>query len=394
MSEDIHPDRTEQSTVATAQKNCDDYNGNMDAIATKIGTTPPGATEAAPEAAPRVDPLPQEEMRTARRDFENLPVGPVLRHLRGPQLLREVQKATGISTQYISSIENGTNRPGMRVLQRLVRHYGTTITALLQSAERNRDNPEELDDRAADGDFSPLPEDEQTETATDYAQLPIGAVLRQLRGELSLRQVERLTGVAHHYLSPIEQGKRRPGTRFLQRLADFYGVSISEMLRRAALLLEEEHLGRDADPGSQEPSAEESDDDPADTGERMTIGEILRQLRGELTLREVHGRTGIPNAVLSQFETGTRIPNVEVVQRLAVCYGVRMTDILGPAGILDDRHLDPYGDRINRLEHSYQYVLADPKLRTLPRPTDPVPPETKRFLVTVYERLTGKRLLQ
>ena len=390
MSEDRDPHRSGSGTAGTAQMEGDDYNGVMDAIATKTDTTLD--KDSAAEAG--ADPQPQENKWSFRRDFDNLPVGPVLRHLRGSQLLREVQKATGISTQYISSIENGTNRPGMRVLQRLVRHYGTTITALLQNAERLRDNHEELDDPAAGQDFPSLPEDEPSETATDYAQLPIGAVLRHLRGELSLRQVERLTGVAHHYLSPIEQGKRRPGTRFLQRLADFYGVSISEMLRRAALLLEEQHLGRDADPGGEEPAAPETCDDPADTSERMTIGEILRQLRGELTLREVSGQTGIPNAVLSQFETGTRIPNVEVVQRLAVCYRVGVTDILRPTGILDDQHLDPYADRINRLEHSYQYLLADPRLRTLPKPTDPVPPETKRFLVTVYERLTGKKLLQ
>ena len=210
---------------------------------------------------------------------------------------------------------------------------------------------------------------------------------------MSLRQVERQTGVAHHYLSPIEQGKRRPGTRFLQRLADFYGVSISEMLRMATLLLEEEQLGRDPDPQGDEQVAPQ-EDDPACTGEIMTIGDILRQLRGELTLREVHGRTGIPVAVLSQFETGTRIPNVDIVRKLAVCYGVRMIDLLRPTGVLDDQHLDPSQLRVNHLEHSYQYVLADPRFRTLPRPTDPMPPETKRFLVNVYERLTGKTLLQ
>ena len=376
-------------TVITSQIESDDYNEDMNAMATK---TAPGPSEATAAAAD-VDPVPQGEEPPARHEFDNLPIGPVLRHLRGNSLLRQVQKATGISTQYISSIENGTNRPGMRVLQRLVCHYGTTITSLLQHAERLRDNPEAFDDAGADGDFPQREDDELAETATDYAKLPIGAVLRQLRGHMSLREVERHTGVAHHYLSPIEQGKRRPGARFLQRLADFYGVSITEMLRRAARLLEDEELGRDPDPSNDD--VEDADNDKRrQLTERVAIGEILRQLRGELTLREVHQHTGIPVAVLSQFETGTRIPNVKVVQRLAVCYRVAMTDILKPTGILDDDHLDPDAERVNHLEHSYHYVLADPRFRTLPKPTDPVPPETKRFLVNVYERLTGKKLLQ
>ena len=387
MSEhgDIHG--FSQGTVIATQIESDDYNEDMNAVATKTAPRPPEATD----APVNVDPAPQEEKTPARHEFDNLPIGPVLKHLRRNALLREVQKATGISTQYISSIENGTNRPGMRVLQRLARHYGTTITSLLHHAGRLRDNPEAFDDSSDEADFPQRVDDELAETDTDYAKLPIGAVLRQLRGHMSLREVERHTGVAHHYLSPIEQGKRRPGAKFLQRLADFYGVSITEMLHRAARLLDDEDMDRDRE--SEEPETAD-DHRSSSTTERIAIGEILRQLRGELTLREVHSQTGIPVAVLSQFETGTRIPNVEVVQRLAVCYRVAMTDILRPTGILDDDHLDPEAERANHLEHSYHYVLDDPRFRTLPKPTDPVPTETKRFLVNVYERLTGKRLLQ
>ena len=389
MSEDKDPHRPNHGTAATTQLNSDDYNYDMGTVATKHDAAPADATA----AAAKVDPVLPEDEPPGRRDFDNLPIGPVLRRLRGSNLLREVQKATGISTQYISSIENGTNRPGMRVLQRLARHYGTTITSLIERAERLSDNPEDFEYLATDGDF-PLAQDENSpEIATDYARLPIGAVLRQLRGPMSLRQIERQTGVAHHYLSPIEQGKRRPGTRFLQRLADFYGVTISEMLQRAARLLEDEELGLDPGPSSEEPANRDKDDESGRTGERAAIGDILRRLRGEATLREVHRQTGIPGAVISQFETGTRIPNVEIVRKLAACYGVRTTDILRPAGILDDDHMDPYAERKNHLEHSYQYVLADPRFRALPKPAEPVPPETKRFLVNVYERLTGKTLL-
>ena len=45
--------------------------------------------------------------------------------------------------------------------------------------------------------------------------LPLGAVLRRMRGERTLRDIERDTGIANSRLSNIERGNQQPGLKFL-----------------------------------------------------------------------------------------------------------------------------------------------------------------------------------
>ena len=49
--------------------------------------------------------------------------------------------------------------------------------------------------------------------------------------------------------------------------------------------------------------------------------------------------------------------------------------------------------RLPRLERAYQYVLDDPVFRVGTRPRGPLSIESKRFIVELYERYSGKRLL-
>ena len=60
-----------------------------------------------------------------------------------------------------------------------------------------------------------------------------GALLRHLRGELSLRDVNRLCGVSGSYLSQIERGERMPGRNLVLKLAEAYDVGGDELLKRA-----------------------------------------------------------------------------------------------------------------------------------------------------------------
>ncbi len=64
-------------------------------------------------------------------------------------------------------------------------------------------------------------------------QLEIGPLLRRLRGDLSLRDVNRRAGVSSSYLSSIERGGRRPGRNVIRRLAAAYGVDPASLLERA-----------------------------------------------------------------------------------------------------------------------------------------------------------------
>ena len=51
-------------------------------------------------------------------------------------------------------------------------------------------------------------------------------------------------------------------------------------------------------------------------------------------------------------------------------------------------------DEPQEVERAYQYVLADPKFRVGTRPSGPLSLEAKRFIVEMYERFTGKRMLE
>ena len=84
-----------------------------------------------------------------------------------------------------------------------------------------------------------------------------------------------------------------------------------------------------------------------------------------------------------------------MLKRLASLYGVDVQDLLKRAGYLDDpEDVTPRDDEPQEVERAYQYLLADPKFRVGTRPSGPLSLEAKRFIVEMYERFTGKRLLE
>ncbi len=127
--------------------------------------------------------------------------------------------------------------------------------------------------------------------------------------------------------------------------------------------------------------------------ERQGLGSLLRELRGAMSLREVRRHTGISDPYLSQIEKGQRRPGPRVLKRLAALYAVDVHDLLRRAGHLDYEGEKPDVDQNLEIERAYQYVLSDPRFRMGTRPSGPLSEEAKRFIVEMYERFTGKRLL-
>ena len=72
-----------------------------------------------------------------------------------------------------------------------------------------------------------------------------------------------------------------------------------------------------------------------------------------------------------------------------------LNDLLVRAGHLDDgkqaRENDPL--EAEDVEGAYQSVLADPNFRFGVRTSGPLSVEAKRYIVKMYERTTGNRLL-
>lgn len=124
------------------------------------------------------------------------------------------------------------------------------------------------------------------------------------------------------------------------------------------------------------------------------LGQLLKRLRGQTSLRGVQRLTGISNAYLSQVEKGDRHPGPKLLSRLASLYGVGVQELLKKAGYLDDEGEDSEVDEATEVERAYHYVLSDPVFRVGTRPRGLLSFESKRFIVELYERYTGKRLLQ
>lgn len=75
----------------------------------------------------------------------------------------------------------------------------------------------------------------------------LGRLLKELRGNRSLREVAEVTELSHTYISDIEKGYRRgtkkpihPSPDILKRLAEAYGYPYEELMRVAGYLEDEE----------------------------------------------------------------------------------------------------------------------------------------------------------
>jgi len=122
------------------------------------------------------------------------------------------------------------------------------------------------------------------------------------------------------------------------------------------------------------------------------IGPLLKRLRGPLSLRDVTRRAGVSSSYLSEIERGERQPGPNVVRKLAQLYRVDEADLLKRAG--HGPRPDPHGDDALEVERAYRYVLDDPRFRVGTRPGGPLTLNSKRVIVEMYQKLTGRRLLE
>ena len=70
----------------------------------------------------------------------------------------------------------------------------------------------------------------------------IGAVLKALRGDRTLRKVETDTGISNSYLSNLEMGRKNPGIKSLSKLATYYQVPLNGLLDCAGMPFDEQAM--------------------------------------------------------------------------------------------------------------------------------------------------------
>ena len=124
------------------------------------------------------------------------------------------------------------------------------------------------------------------------------------------------------------------------------------------------------------------------------FGEYLRGLRTEqrLSLREVEERAGVSSSYIAQIERGLRRPpGADILKKLAPVYNVPIRDLLKTAGYLKEEAVELSEEE--EVEMAFQYVMNDPRYKSGTRIKGGLTTEVKRFIIEMYEKATGKKLL-
>ena len=128
----------------------------------------------------------------------------------------------------------------------------------------------------------------------------------------------------------------------------------------------------------------------------QSFGPYLKELRRVcgLSLKQVEKAAGVSNAYLSQIERDLRNPpHPDILKRLAQVYEVLPRELLIAAGYLEDE--TEKGVTRLKIEKSYRHVISDPRFRHGTRlKGSALNIEVKRFIVEMYEKMTGRKLLE
>jgi len=124
------------------------------------------------------------------------------------------------------------------------------------------------------------------------------------------------------------------------------------------------------------------------------FGEYLRTLRLEqkLSLREAEKLSGVSNSYLGLIERGQRpIPGADILKKLAPVYDVPARDLMKVAGYLKDEDVSLSEE--DEVDMAFKFVMNDPRYKSGTRIKGGLTVEVKRFIVEMYEKATGKKLL-
>lgn len=124
------------------------------------------------------------------------------------------------------------------------------------------------------------------------------------------------------------------------------------------------------------------------------VGDYLRELRvgRKLTLREVEEQSGASGSYLSQVEQGKRHPSADLLRKIAPTYGASVKELMALAGYLDEPEVTM--SEKERIEWAFNCVISDPDYSfgtSLKTPSLSL--EAKRFIVEMYQKSTGRKLL-
>ena len=127
--------------------------------------------------------------------------------------------------------------------------------------------------------------------------------------------------------------------------------------------------------------------------QRPPIGELLRTLRGDRTLRDLERDTGIPNAYLSNIELGIKKPGLKTLTRLSAYHEVPLNELLRIAELPHQENDDEEEISALDIKRGFNFLTSDPDLYRFQIPAEPLSLDTQRYIVQLYQHYTGKKLL-
>ena len=132
---------------------------------------------------------------------------------------------------------------------------------------------------------------------------------------------------------------------------------------------------------------------PSGARQRPPIGELLRTLRGDRTLRDLEGDTGIPNAYLSNIELGIKKPGLKTLTKLSAYHEVPLNELLRIAELPHQENDDDREISAIDIKRGFNFLASDPDLYQFQVPDESLSLDTQRYIVQLYEHYTGKKLL-
>ncbi len=125
------------------------------------------------------------------------------------------------------------------------------------------------------------------------------------------------------------------------------------------------------------------------------FGQYLKKLRLDerLSLRDVEAKAGISASYLSQIEQGQKgPPGADILKRMAPVYNVPLRELLRAAGYLEDSVVEKLSEE-EEVDMAFRYVMSDPRYKSGTRLKGELTTDVKRFIVEMYEKATGKKLM-
>mgnify|MGYP001770508497 CR=1 FL=1 len=184
----------------------------------------------------------------------------------------------------------------------------------------------------------------------------LGQILKELRGNASLREASKLIGISHNYLRNLEKGidprtktPIAPSVETLKKIAKAYNYPLEKLLQVVGYI-----------------DGNNKEDFPKLTNHPMLIGKriaILRKKRGisqEKLAKKINEKfgTNINKGMISKWENGLEQPRLETIRHLALFFNISSDYLFGLGEYTSDLSLSEVTKEIDDTSFDKQKFTA------------------------------------